>query len=214
MLSEDEKIKAKEMTRARVSPSHILISIKNENKDILTTVKQMYNYRQTIKKKMEGRSVIQQLFSYLSKKSYFYSYQVSPITNMITDLFFANRKTVQLLHEFYHMLIMDYTYKTNKYKMPLLEIVGVVPTGNFFVVGYAFLQDEKKDSFEWALRCTKDFFDLNHDLEAIVTNIESALIHAIHDIFPKSYHMLCKENVYISVGEDDTSESTYVGRAF
>ncbi|KAK1382383.1 hypothetical protein POM88_020118 [Heracleum sosnowskyi] len=47
-LSEDEKIKAKEMTRAHVPPSQILISIKKENKDNLTTVKQMYNYRQTI----------------------------------------------------------------------------------------------------------------------------------------------------------------------
>ncbi|KAK1364238.1 hypothetical protein POM88_039799 [Heracleum sosnowskyi] len=144
-LSEDEKIKTKEMTRAHMTPSQILISIKNENKDNLTTMKQMYNYRQKIRKEeMEGRSVVQQLLSHLSKKSYFYSYRDSPTTNMVTDLFFANKKAVQLLYRFYYVLMMDCTYKTNKYKMPLFEIVGCVPTGIFFVIAMVFLQDEKK----------------------------------------------------------------------
>ena len=94
-LSEDEKLKENEMTRAHVPPSQILIFIKNDNKENLTTMKQMYNYRQSIRKEeMEGRSVTQQLLSYLNKESYFFSYRASP-TNMVTDLFFANKKAVQ-----------------------------------------------------------------------------------------------------------------------
>ncbi|KAK1386486.1 hypothetical protein POM88_014664 [Heracleum sosnowskyi] len=195
-LSEDEKIKTKEMTRAHMPPSQILISIKNENKDNLTTMKQMYNYRQKIRKEeMEGRSVVQQLLSHLSKKSYFYSYRDSPTTNMVTDLFFTNKKVVQLLHRFYYVLMMDCTYKTNKYKMPLFEIVGCVPTGKFFVIAMVFLQDEKKDSFEWALQCLKGLFDPNHLPEAIVTDRELALIHAIKSVFPSTYHMLCTRHI-------------------
>ncbi|KAK1360023.1 hypothetical protein POM88_044497 [Heracleum sosnowskyi] len=58
-LSEDEKIKTKEMTRAHMPPSQILISIKNENKDNLTTMKQMYNYMQKImKEEMEGQKFV------------------------------------------------------------------------------------------------------------------------------------------------------------
>ena len=109
---------------------------------------------------------------------------------MVTDLFFANKKAVQLLNQFYYLLIMDCTYKTNKYKMPLLEIIGCVPTRNFFIVGLAFLPDEKKDSFQWALQCTKCFFT-THLSEVIVTDREYALIHAINIVFPTSYHMLC-----------------------
>lgn len=55
-LSEDKKMKTKEMTRAHVPSSQILISIKNENKNHLTTMKQMYNYRQKIRREeMEDR---------------------------------------------------------------------------------------------------------------------------------------------------------------
>ncbi|WOH13020.1 hypothetical protein DCAR_0832529 [Daucus carota subsp. sativus] len=194
-LSEDEKLKAKEMTQAHVPPSQILISIKNENKENLTTMKQVYNYRQTLRKEEMGdRSVTQQLLSYLNKESYFFSYRASP-TDVVTDLFFANKKAVQLLHQFYYVLIMDCTYKTNKYKMPLLQIVGCVPTGKNFVVGLAFLQDEKKDSFEWALQCTKALFDQNHLPEVIVTDREYALMNAIDGVFPSSYHMLCTRHI-------------------
>lgn len=55
-LSEDKKMKTKEMTRAHVPPSQILISIKNENKNNLTTMKQMYNYMQkTRREEMEDQ---------------------------------------------------------------------------------------------------------------------------------------------------------------
>ena len=150
-------------------PSQILISIKNENKENLTLMKQVYNYRQIRKEELGDRLVTQQLLSYLNKESYFFSYRASP-TDVVTDFFLANKKAVQLLHQLYYVLIMDCTYKINKYKMPLLQIVGSVPTGMNFVVGLAFLQDEKKDSFEWAIQCTKALFYQNHLPKVIVTD--------------------------------------------
>ncbi|KAL8125268.1 hypothetical protein AgCh_012812 [Apium graveolens] len=83
--------------------------------------------------------------------------------------------------------------------MPLLEIIGVVPTGKIFVIGLAFLQDEKKGSFEWALQCTKDLFNPNQIPEVIVTDREFALINAISVIFPDSYHMLCTRHIVKNV---------------
>ena len=46
------------------------------------------------------------------------------------------------------MLIIDSTYKTNKYKLPLLEIVGVTSTEKTYSVGFAFLECEKEDNFQ------------------------------------------------------------------
>ncbi|KAI5677821.1 hypothetical protein M9H77_08771 [Catharanthus roseus] len=39
-----------------------------------------------------------------------------------------------------YVLIMDTTYKTNKYNMPLLEAVGMTPTGKNFTVATAFIR--------------------------------------------------------------------------
>jgi hypothetical protein len=49
------------------------------------------------------------------------------------------------------VLIMDYTYKTNKYKMPLLNINGVMATSNLFYGGFIFLYNKKQDSYNFAL---------------------------------------------------------------
>jgi hypothetical protein len=46
---------------------------------------------------------------------------------------------------------MDCTYKTNKYKMPLLDIAGVMSTGNSFYVGFAFMHNKKQPSYDFAL---------------------------------------------------------------
>jgi len=46
------------------------------------------------------------------------------------------------------MLICDTTYKTNKYYLPLLEIIGITSTNMTFVVAFAYLSSERMDSFE------------------------------------------------------------------
>ncbi|KAK1402757.1 hypothetical protein POM88_002362 [Heracleum sosnowskyi] len=79
--------------------------------------------------------------------------------------------------------------------MSLFEIVGCVPTGNFFVITMLFLQDEKKNSFEWALHCLKGLIDPNHLPEVIVTDRELALIHTIESVFPSTYHILCTRHI-------------------
>ena len=47
------------------------------------------------------------------------------------------------------------TFKTNKYRPPLLEIVGVTSTGKTFSGGIGFLEYEKEDNVTWALGVCK-----------------------------------------------------------
>jgi len=41
-------------------------------------------------------------------------------------------------------------YKTNKYRLHLLEIVGMTSTGLTFSIIFAFLSNEKENNFIWA----------------------------------------------------------------
>lgn len=70
-------------------------------------------------------------------------------TKTMTDLFWAHPISLKLLRAFSHVLIMDCTYKTNRYRMPLLEIVGLTSTDMTFVVAFVYLQYEKEDNFTW-----------------------------------------------------------------
>ncbi|KAH1238487.1 hypothetical protein GmHk_08G023144 [Glycine max] len=43
------------------------------------------------------------------------------------------------------------TYKTNRYKLPLLDTVGVTPTGMTFSVAFAYLEGELMNNIVWTL---------------------------------------------------------------
>jgi len=73
-------------------------------------------------------------------------------SNIVSDIFWTHTDAVKLLNAFNIVFLMDTTYKTNKYRLPLLEIVGVTCTGLSFSAGFAFLYSEKERNFIWALQ--------------------------------------------------------------
>ena len=62
---------------------------------------------------------------------------------------------------------MDSTYKTNLYRMPLFEIVGVTSTYLTYSVGFAFMTSEKEDNFTWALQMLLKLLGPNSDMPKV-----------------------------------------------
>ncbi|XP_050888704.1 uncharacterized protein LOC127093845 [Lathyrus oleraceus] len=101
-------------------------------------------------------------------------------------------KRVKLLNMFHLVLIFYFTCKTNRYRLPVLEIVGVTSTKLKFSIGFAYLEHERKDKFKWALEKLKEFFSFEKFLlNVVVTDRELALMNAIEVVFPNSTHLLC-----------------------
>jgi hypothetical protein len=57
----------------------------------------------------------------------------------IAMLFVANIRSVSYLNQHPNILLLDCTYKTNKFDMPLLNILGVDNIRYSFSVGFCFL---------------------------------------------------------------------------
>ncbi|XP_028198022.1 uncharacterized protein LOC114382659 [Glycine soja] len=89
-LTDDEKNIIVDMTKSNVKPRNILLTLKEHNANSCTTIKQIYNARNS-------------------------------------------------------------TYKTNRYRLPLLDFVGVTPTGMTFSVGFAYLEGERVNNLVWTL---------------------------------------------------------------
>lgn len=51
---------------------------------------------------------------------------------------------------------MDSTYKTNKYYLPLLELVDVTSTELTCYISFAYMMHEKEDKYHWALKRCRD----------------------------------------------------------
>ena len=91
-----------------------------------TTMKSVYNARHKYKlEEKGGKSQMQQLLALLAEHQYIEWHRTSEDSEAVTNLFWTHPTSLDLLHTFPHVLLMDCTYKTNIYRMLLLKIVGM-----------------------------------------------------------------------------------------
>ena len=118
----------------------------------MSTWRTIYNARHKFKvMEYAGRSQMQQLLKNLSEHGYIEIHRCCPDIDTVKDIFWAHPTCIYLLHAFSQVLIMDCTYKTNKYRLPLMEIVGVTSTEMNFSIVFAYLEAEREDNFSWCL---------------------------------------------------------------
>jgi len=99
---------------------------------------------------------------------------------------------MDLLHAFSSVLIMDCTYKINRYRMPLLEIVGLTCTDLTFFMAFMYLHHENDDNFVWTLGVLRSVMDDSALPKVIVTDKELALMNVISRVFLNVTHFLCR----------------------
>ncbi|KAH1232863.1 Protein FAR1-RELATED SEQUENCE 5 [Glycine max] len=93
-------------------------------------------------------------------------------------------------------LLEHSTYKTNRYRLPLLDIVGVTPTGMTFSAGFAYLEGERVNNLVWALERFRGLFLRNDRLPVvIVTDRDLALMNAVKVVFLECKNLLCRFHI-------------------
>ena len=159
-------------------------------------MKTIYNARYRYKvNERGGRSQMQQLLGKLAEHNYIEWHKNCENSETITDLIWTHPSSLDLLHAFPHVLIMDCTYKTNRYRMPLLEIVGVTSTDMTFSVCFAYLQAEHEENYAWALGVLRSIIGDGILPDVIVRDRELSLMKAISTVFPGATHLLCKWHI-------------------
>ncbi|KAM6555829.1 hypothetical protein CsatB_002848 [Cannabis sativa] len=185
-----------DMSKCNIMPREILAVIKEKNKCNVSTIRTIYNARQKHRiREKAGRSQMQQLMRKLSEHNYIEWHRYEKDTNTVRDIFWAHPFGVDLLYIFPHVLVMDCTYKTNRYRLPLLEIVGVTSTEYTFSIAFVFLNSEQEDNYTWALDRLKTMMGIDFLPNVIITDRELALINAIEKVFPAAKHLLCRSYI-------------------
>ncbi|XP_004506265.1 uncharacterized protein [Cicer arietinum] len=140
-LSQEEKIVLVDMTKNMIKPRNILMTINDHNVTSLTTIKQVYNARQAYHSSLRGnRTEMQHLLILMERDKYVYRYRKLEGSNELRDIFWTHPDSISLVNNFHIILILDSTYKTCRYQMLLLEIIGVTSIEMTFCVGFAYLQ--------------------------------------------------------------------------
>lgn len=82
------------------------------------------------------------------------------------------------------VLMLDCTYKTNKFNMPFLHIVGVNNMNKTFDVAFAFLPNEEEPVYDFAISCLQELFTvLDRSPRCFVIDHEVALKNALEKYF-------------------------------
>lgn len=88
----------------------------------------------------------------MEDSQFFVHHQLDLISNRLLHLFFAYNQSIALLQDFPEVLLTDYTYKINRFKIPLLNIVGIISLNSNFHFGFTFLSQEAEEDFTWVLK--------------------------------------------------------------
>jgi hypothetical protein len=121
--------------------------------------------------------------------------------NELGCLFFTHSDCIKQARRFSDVVIMDATYKTNRHKLPLINIVGVdnvcrakVDSLMTFAIAGAWICDEKTATYKWVLEQLESSVFPKDSIwrpKVFVTDQEHALVNSIDIVFPDSATILC-----------------------
>jgi MULE transposase domain len=126
---------------------------------------------------------------------------INPETNQLQNLFFAHPDAVALYKKHPDVILIDCTYKTNRFHMPLLNICSVTGNKKTVQIALCFMSGEKESDYKWAVNCFQDLISENSIEQplSIVTDRELALMNCLDEIFLDSTHLLCTWHVNMNI---------------
>ncbi|XP_028186369.1 protein FAR1-RELATED SEQUENCE 5-like [Glycine soja] len=195
-LTKDEKNVVVDMTKSMVKPRNILLMLKEHDDNNYKTIKQIYNvrhaYRSSIKR---SNTEMQQLMILLDRDQYIHWHRVKD-DNVVRDLFWSHPDAIKLTNSCNLVFLIDNTYKTNRYKLSLLDIVGVTPIGMTFSAGFAYLEGERLNNVVWALERFWCLFMRADALPGVImTDKDFSLMNAVKTVFLNATNLLCRFHI-------------------
>ena len=130
--------------RLHFSHIHTIIftAIRQQDSSTFIAPSDIRNDRKAIRaSELAGRTPIEALLDGLSTEEWVFDIKRDS-ENHIQYLFFAHRKQVELLLINPDVLFIDCTYRINKYRLPLMHILGCTSLGKFFSVGFYFIRNK------------------------------------------------------------------------
>ena len=182
-----------QLTQIGVEPRRISAAVLSQNPSTLITRTDIYNERSRARQEHLGdRSPLEALLDELKGDDY-WIVKWSEANGRLENLFFASSLQVELMRCFPDILVMDSTYKTNRYRMPLLHFGGTSPMNSYFSSAFCFLVGESEDEYTWAIEQFNTVIR-EQDLRmpnVVVTDNCRAMKNALTTIFPELPQLLC-----------------------
>ncbi|XP_074283549.1 protein FAR1-RELATED SEQUENCE 2-like [Silene latifolia] len=133
--------------------------------------RQIYNRSQKVRaEERDGRNSAQHMLALAVQHKYVHYWVTDQETEELTHVFMAHPEAVKMFRSYNYVVLIDSTYKTNLYRLPLVEMVGVTHVGKSFVIAYALVTHESEDGYRWVLQKLKALLNDAVQPNVIVTD--------------------------------------------
>ncbi|RZC65214.1 hypothetical protein C5167_008904 [Papaver somniferum] len=195
-LKEDEEQLLARLTTSGLRPQQVLKVLKERNKENHSTIRTIYNARAKLRMlEMEGKSVMQQILKLSTQFHYMEWHRKDEETDELKDIVWSHPESTLLAKCFPSVLLVDYMCKTNRFKMPFFNVLGVTSTGISFVVAYVFMEEETEEHLSWVLMQLKSLFLPDNLPSIFVTFGDPLLVNAIGAVFPGASRLVCTSHI-------------------
>lgn len=201
LMSVSERQDIANHAKVGTRPRNMLAALKEKNSLSKVILRDVYNEIAKSKREgLKGLNVAEALQEELQKtgngQDYFWRMSCNH-EGQIENLFIAKATMIKAFRDHSDILILDCTYKTNIYRMPLLNIVGVTGANTTLRVAVVFLRTEEERNYTWAMNALKRMNEEYCILEALgcFTDQEVAFINAFESVFLRIPTLLCNWHI-------------------
>ncbi len=147
----------------------------NSNDNPLIRSRDVYNLKTELRRnELDSFSSMQALMNQFNTDDWFFAYQKNR-RDQITHLFFFSIRSSQIiLKNNFEVLVMNCTYKINKYKMLLFIVSDQIALHKIFYVAFCFMTKKKQNDYVWILEQLKRLYQQLQlsDSTVLLTNMK------------------------------------------
>jgi hypothetical protein len=159
-LTEDQINTIKHLSDSGSKPRQIINLLRAEQPTTLIKPKDCYNIRDELRRKKLGNyTPLEFLRETLQNDNWRYAFK-QDTEGYILFFMFAYPELIRYANQYNRAFLLDCTYKTNRYKMPLLYIIGLSLSNSLYSIAFCFMQNEQEESYRWTLQTFFSWLDL------------------------------------------------------
>jgi MULE transposase domain len=185
------------LSKQGLAPKQIINAIMIENPTLTFNDKDIYNLRLYQRQaQLNGLTPIEALIKHLEENSDSFIGRVFVEGEHLKALLFATHKQIAFHHAYPDILLLDCTYKTNRYGMPLLHFGAPTPCNTYFSTAFYFLSGEAEDDYKWALKMFNELvLDGIKQPNVVVTDNYKALKNTLTTTMPTVPQLQCRFHI-------------------
>jgi hypothetical protein len=145
-----------ELAKAGVTLRYIVNYLHQHNSDSYIASRDVYNTKAKLKKqRLQEYTPIKALVTTRSHKMRNAGVVVTYSTGSdghVNFFFFVNALSIDLIQSYPDVILIDATYRTNRYNMPLLHFLSVAAVNTTFSIAFSFPSAEDEGMYDLAVK--------------------------------------------------------------